>query len=155
MSRTMLVAAMLAVAAPALAQKSAFGTAQEAKAMLEKVIAAVKADKAGALEKVKKGEVGFKDRDLYPFCFGMSDGKMVGHPKSSLLGTDVRTLKDKAGATYGQVNFDLVKGAKEGAIVESPPYMFPRPGDDPTPVKKVSFMAKVGDVGCGVGYYKP
>jgi hypothetical protein len=33
-------------------------------------------------------------------------------------------------------------------------YMFPRPGADPTPVAKISFITKAGDLGCGVGYYK-
>ena len=32
--------------------------------------------------------------------------------------------------------------------------MFPRPGTDKTPVPKVSFVTKVGDLVCGVGYYK-
>jgi hypothetical protein len=32
--------------------------------------------------------------------------------------------------------------------------MFPRPGADDGPVPKVTFVTKVGDVGCGVGYYK-
>ena len=41
-----------------------FGTAEEAKAMLEKAVAAVKENKAKALDKFNKGEGGFKDRDL-------------------------------------------------------------------------------------------
>lgn len=44
-----------------------YGTAAEAKAMLEKAVAAIKANKAEALAKIAKGEGGFKDRDLYPF----------------------------------------------------------------------------------------
>ena len=32
--------------------------------------------------------------------------------------------------------------------------MFPRPGSDTTPVEKISFVTKVGKLGCGVGYYK-
>jgi hypothetical protein len=32
--------------------------------------------------------------------------------------------------------------------------MFPRPGADQTPVLKVTFITKIGDLGCGVGYYK-
>jgi hypothetical protein len=32
--------------------------------------------------------------------------------------------------------------------------MFPRPGADKTPVPKVFFVTKVGDLGCDVGYYK-
>ncbi len=32
--------------------------------------------------------------------------------------------------------------------------MFPRPGADKTPVPKVALFSRVGDLGCGVGYYK-
>ena len=39
-----------------------FGTSQEAKAMLEKAVAAVKENKAKALDMFNKGEGGFKDR---------------------------------------------------------------------------------------------
>ena len=45
--------------------------------MLEKAVAAVKADKAKALDTINKGEGGFLDRDLYAFCFNISDGKAV------------------------------------------------------------------------------
>ena len=48
---------------------------------------------------------------------------------------------------------DLYAAAKEGQITEVS-YMFPKPGADSTPVAKVSFVTKVGDLGCGVGYYK-
>jgi hypothetical protein len=33
-------------------------------------------------------------------------------------------------------------------------YLFPKLGPDKTPVPKVSFVTKVGDIYCGVGYYK-
>jgi hypothetical protein len=45
--------------------------------MLAKAVAAVKAYKTRALDMFDKGEGGFLDRDLYPFCFNISDGK---HP---------------------------------------------------------------------------
>src|SRR5262249_27842811 len=41
---------------------------QEARAMLDKAIAAVKADPVVAIAMFIKGEGGFRDRDLYPFC---------------------------------------------------------------------------------------
>jgi hypothetical protein len=47
---------------------------REAKAMLMKAIAAVKADEAKALDMFNKGEGGFRDRDLYVFCANVSDG---------------------------------------------------------------------------------
>jgi hypothetical protein len=142
-------AAAVAFTTAAVAQQASFGTAAEAKAMLEKAIAAVKADKAKALEMFNKGEGGFKDRDLYPFCFNISDGKAVAS-LAPVLGIDVRTLKDKTGHVFGE---DVYKAAKDGQITEVS-YMLPRPGSDPTPVQKISFVTKVGDLGCGVGYYK-
>ena len=141
--------ATLAVSSFTLAQqKAASGTADEAKAMLEKAVAAVKADKAKAIGMFKAGEGGFKDRDLYPFCFQIADGVTVAAP-ASVLGKDVRTLKDPTGKAFGA---DLYAAAKDGAVTEVP-YMFPRPGET-TPVAKVSFVTKVADLGCGVGYYK-
>jgi hypothetical protein len=128
-----------------------WGTAAEAKAMLEKAVAAVKADKEKALAMFNKGEGGFKDRDLQPFCFNISDGKIVASTVPNLLGTDVRTLKDKAGKEFGKEGYE---SAVEGKITETTPFQFPRPGSDPKLFEKVSFVTKVGDLGCGVGYFK-
>jgi signal transduction histidine kinase len=141
------LAAVAAVSSAALAQAQ-FGTAPEAKAMLDKAVAAVKADKAKAIAAFKAGADGFKDRDLYPFCFNMGDGVTVAAP-ASVLGKDVRTLKDPTGKTFGE---DLYKAAVEGKVTEVN-YMFPRPGQT-EPSAKISFVTKVGDLGCGVGYYK-
>jgi len=48
-----------------------FGTPRdEARAILDKAVAAIKADKASVLAQFNKGKGGFKDRDLYPFCAG-------------------------------------------------------------------------------------
>ncbi len=123
-----------------------FGTAGEAKAMLEKAVVALKADKAAALAKFNKGEGGFKDRDLYPFCGG-PDGMFTAHP--TLQGKSLKDLKDKTGKALGQAIYDT---AKEGHIGEVS-YMWPRPGST-EPVQKVSYVTKVGDQVCAVGYYK-
>jgi hypothetical protein len=40
-------------------------------------IAAVKADKTKALDMFNKGEGGFRDRDLYPFCGNATDGTIL------------------------------------------------------------------------------
>ena len=135
---------MLAVASPALA--GSFGTADEARAMLERAVAAVKANKAEALAKFTKGEDGFKDRDLYPFCGG-PDGNFTAHP--TLVGKSLKGLKDKAGKALGEEMYAI---AKEGTISEVS-YMWPRPGST-DPVPKVSFVTKVDDQVCAVGYYK-
>ena len=120
--------------------------------MLDKAVVAVKADQPVALAMFLKGEGGFRDRDLYPFCFRIGDGKTLASPPSVPAGTDVRTLKDPTGKVYGQ---ELYAAAQkpEGQITEVS-YMFPRPGGDTKPVPKVSFVTRVGELGCGVGYYK-
>jgi signal transduction histidine kinase len=119
--------------------------------MLDKAVAAVKVNKSAALATFNKGDGGFKDRDLYPFCFNVSDGVFVAAIKE-LLGTDTRALKDPTGKPFGQ---DLYAAAQkpEGQVTEVG-YMFPRPGPDKTPVPKVTFIARASDLGCGVGYYK-
>lgn len=136
---------MVAVGA-ATAIAAEYGTAAEAKAMLEKAAAAVKKDKAKALEMFAKGEGGFKDRDLYVFCGG-PDGNFTAHPK--LTGKSLKDLKDKAGKPLGQ---EIYQTAQEGKISQVS-YMWPRPGSD-TPVQKVTYVTKVGDEVCAVGYYK-
>jgi signal transduction histidine kinase len=134
------------VAGAATAIAAEYGTSAEAKAMLEKAAAAVKADKAKALAMFAKGEGGFKDRDLYVFCGG-PDGNFTAHPK--LTGKSLKNLKDKAGKPLGQ---EIYQTAQEGKISEVS-YMWPRPGSD-KPVQKVTYVTKVGDEVCAVGYYK-
>jgi len=138
------VALLLFAGSPVAAGE--FGTAAEAKAMLEKAVAAVKANKADALAKFTKGEGGFKDRDLYPFCGG-PDGNFTAHP--TLVGKSLKELKDKAGKPLGE---EIYK-AKEGEVGEVS-YMWVRPGTTEPLVQKVSFFTKVGDQVCAVGYYK-
>jgi signal transduction histidine kinase len=123
-----------------------YGTPAEAKAMLEKVVAAVKKDKAKALEMFTKGEGGFKDRDLYPYCGG-PDGKFTAHP--TRVGQSLKDLKDKAGKPLGE---EVYKVAQEGKISEVT-YMWPRPGEEKS-VEKVVYVTKIGDEVCAVGYYK-
>jgi hypothetical protein len=155
MLRKLVIGALGAIAVMFSSTAFAQGTATEAKAMLEKAVVAVKADKAKALDKINQGEGGFLDRDLYVFCFNISDGKAVANGSTNptakkTIGVDVRTLKDATGKVFGQ---DLYDAAKEGQITEVS-YMFPKPGPDTTPVQKISLVTKVGDLGCGVGYYK-
>lgn len=139
--------AALALSAPTFSQAQ-FGTAAEAKAMLEKAVTAVKADKAKALDAMQKGDAGMKDRDLYAFCANAGDGVISAHP--TLKGQKISAIKDKNGKALGE---EMMKVATEGKISEVS-YVWPRPGTDPTPVAKVTYVTKAADQICGVGYYK-
>jgi hypothetical protein len=144
----MTIAAVAMLGAAAVAQ-APFGSATEAKALLDKAVAALKADKAKALTDFNNASGGFRDRDLYVFCAG-TDGKFTAHPNAQLMGTPISALVDKTGKKLGE---EIMAAAAEGKVAEVS-YMFPRPGADTTPVAKVSFVTKVADQVCGVGYYK-
>jgi len=128
------------------------GTAAEAKAVLERAVAALKANEATALAEFNdKTNKQFHDRDLYLFCTNMADGKFTAHPNPALMGTDARTLKLKDDP-FGQRAYDAIKSSAQRSVV-TVQYSYPRPGTTES-VPKESFMTRVGDQGCGVGYYK-
>ena len=140
-------AAMLTLCLAAYAHAAQYGTADEARAILDKAVAAVKADRTKALDMFNKGEGGFKDRDLYVFCANASDGIVTAHP--TMKGKQLRDILGKKGFPLGQ---EMMQKATEGTIKEVT-YWWPRPGSD-KPLEKTSFYTKVGDQICGVGYYK-
>lgn len=152
MTRTVVastLAALALLAGTAFAVAQQFGTADEAKAMLNRAVAELKAGEAAALAKFNdKDNKQFRDRDLYVFCFNIADGKFTAHPNATLMGSDVRALKVKDDP-LGQRIYDQVK---EGTVVTIA-YNFPKPGTT-EPVPKESFVTRVGGQGCGVGYYK-
>jgi cytochrome c len=131
------------------AQQSQFGTPAEAKAMFDKAVTALKADKAKAIDMFNKGEKGFREKDLYVFCFDAKTGIFNAQVVKSLLGTDIRLVKEKDGSPLGQKIFDV---AKEGGV-NTVQYNCPRPNSD-VPVAKESYVTAVGNQACGVGYYK-
>jgi hypothetical protein len=133
-------------ASPALAAGE-YGTEAEATALLDRAIAEVEADGGAAIAKFNDPNGGFRDRDLYVFCANVGDGITVAHV--NIVGTDLRTLKDKNGKPFGA---EMLDTAKEGAITEIT-YMWPRPSGG-EPVEKVSRFTRLGDLTCGVGYYK-
>jgi signal transduction histidine kinase len=140
------LAGLLAVTVFAQSQT---GNAAEAKAMLERAVAELKTNEAAALAKFNKGEDGFKDRDLYVFCFDMKSQKLSATINPAMRGKSAKELVEKDGSPIGE---KVIAAMKEG-VVNTVSYNFPKPGaTEPSP--KESFVTRVGDRGCGVGYYK-
>jgi hypothetical protein len=79
------LACTIAVYGPLLAQAQApkGGSPAEARAMLERAVQALRADKQKALTAFTHGTKGFSQRDLYVFCFG-PDGKLDAHPNPAM-----------------------------------------------------------------------
>ena len=151
LKRMMIGIALSAFAASAAvyAQTAEFGTAEEARALLDRAVTSMKADPADTIAQINKGDEGFKDKDLYVFCY--ADGKVVAHGNDSTrVGLLTKDLKDATGNFYGE---EMLKVAEEGKVAEVS-YMFPRPGSDTTPRPKVALVTKVTDHVCAVGYYK-
>jgi signal transduction histidine kinase len=125
------------------------GTAAEAKMMIDRAIAAIKMDKTSALASFTAGAKGFKDRDLYVFCGG-PDGLITGHGGNpALVGRDLRKIIDKNGNNLGELFYATAAKGKIN-IVE---YVWPRPGET-KPAPKRSYVTRINDQMCGVGYYK-
>ncbi len=143
---TSLVAIVLVVTA-GLASAAEFGTRDEAKAMLDRAVVMLKTDKNRALDLFTAGTGGFVDRDLYVFCGG-PDGMLTAHPY--YMGTNLMEFKDKTGNAAGE---EIYAVAKEGEFPEVS-YKWVQPGGGEEHVDKVSFVTKVGDQICGVGFYK-
>ncbi len=147
MRRELFVAVTLAFFGLAgAADVAKYGSPGDARAMLERVVVALKADKERALVMFTKGEGGFKDRDLYPYCGG-PDGMFTAHP--TLLGRSLKSIRDKHGKPLGE---EVYAVAKDGMVSEIT-YSWPRPGQD-VPVEKVAYVTRIGDQVCAVGYYK-
>jgi hypothetical protein len=155
MSRRLLISALAVLASltrvgSITAQE--LGTPDEAKAMLDRAIAALKSDQPGALSKFNDlSDQQFHDRDLYVFCFDASDGKITADSSTGLLGIDIRTLKLKDDPV-GQRAYDTVQNTPQESV-RTMDYSFPKPGTtDPSP--KQFLETRVGDQGYGVAYYQ-
>lgn len=116
-------------------------------------MAALKVNKTEVLEIIAKSESGFMEGDIYPSCFDAGDGKIHRFPNpnaKTTSGIGVRTIRDAAGKNYGKEIFGASQ-KPEGRITEVH-YVFSRPGDA-KPSTKISFVTRVGDLGCGIDYY--
>jgi len=120
--------------------------------MLDRAIAALKSNEHTALSQFNdQNNKQFHDRDLYVFCFNMSDGKVTSYSAPFLIGADVRTLT-LVNDQIGQRAYDTVRAVPEGKIAILQ-YKMPKPGTI-EPGTKLSFETRIGNQGCGVTYYE-
>jgi hypothetical protein len=120
--------------------------------MAENALAELKVDEQAAISKFNSPEGPYRDRDLYVFCFSATNGSYLAHVDASRLGKDNRRTTEKDGSPLGQKIFDAANAAPEGVIV-TVDYYFPKPGTT-EPVPKESFVGRIENTACGVGFYK-
>ena len=124
-----------------------FGSADEAKAMLNRAIVEVKADKLAAIEKFNRNETPFRDRDLFVFCFNDGDGKFTAH--EAMVSWKVLNLRDANGASFGTQMYDTAREAQIDEVV----FISPMPGSTEFGVKS-AFVSRIGDQVCGVSAFQ-
>jgi signal transduction histidine kinase len=140
--------ATLPLLAAARVRADEAGSAAAAKAMLERAVAAVQADKPRALAAFNGGTDGFKENDLYVFC-ARTDGRVDAHIDPAQLGRNIKDQYDVHGVAFGQ---EMMAIAEPGTI-KGVSYMWPKPGTN-VPAQKVSYVTRVADQVCGVGFYQ-
>lgn len=129
---------------------SKFGTREEARDLLDRAINLMKHDKNYALMMMSIGRGGLYEKDLYPFCAN-KDGVLTGHPFN--VGLNIMGFKDVDGVKVGDLIF---KNATEGKVSEVK-YKLARLEEGVLSKKiytKISFVTKIDDHVCAVGYYK-
>jgi hypothetical protein len=128
------------------------GTKEQARAMLDRAAAALKADKDAALKAFNdENNKDFRDHDLFVYCFNLADGKFTAYESPFLLNNDIREMK-LYNEPMGQRAYDAAHDAADGAVVTIE-YKYPKPGAK-NPVPKEAVEERVGDQGCGVSYFK-
>jgi hypothetical protein len=122
--------------------------------MIHEVVEALKAKENDALATFNdKNNDRFHAHDLYVFCINLTDGKFTAQLEPALIGTDAEALRVN-GDAVGQRLLATLREAPEGVVV-TVAYKALRPGTTSGPaVPKVSYVARVGHQGCGVGYYR-
>jgi hypothetical protein len=89
-------------------------TVDQARAMLDRAITALKSNEATALSEFNDpNNKQFRERDLYVFCYDVSDGKITAYESPALLNIDVRTLALKDDP-IGKRAYEAVQAAPEG-----------------------------------------
>jgi hypothetical protein len=155
MSKNVVACGMTAVvvswgAAAVAAQQ--LGTADEARAMLDRAIGALKANEDTALSQFNDpSNKQFRDHDLYVFCYNMSDGKITAYESSALLNVDVRSLSLRDDPV-GKRTYEAAQNAPEGSVV-TVDYKLLKPGTT-VPAPKQTVEARVGKQSCGVTFFK-
>lgn len=124
------------------------GTEADARAMLERALAALKDDETAALAAFTAGAAGFKAKDLYVFCVDPTGVVTAngGHPDH--IGLDTHSEIDAHGKNIG----DAIQAAARPGEINTATYMYPKPGSD-EPALKNALIGQVADQICGVGYY--
>jgi hypothetical protein len=115
---------LLLFGATATTQAGDFGTADEARSMLNRAVAAVKRDEAQALAMFNSGQGGFKDRDLYVLSTSASDGTITASPSSNGknlkdFAAGRKVMENAAAGKLGEVTYWVAPVLIQSSLLKS------------------------------------
>jgi cytochrome c len=145
-----LAATGLIIAATGVASADDRGSKEEAKALLDKAVAHVNAvgmEKAFVDFSQKDG--GFIDRDLYVFCYDLHGNVLAHGGNPTLIGKNLIDVRDTDGIQPVKASIEIVQASGQGTL----DFKWPNPVTKKIESKS-SFVVKVGENWCGVGYYR-
>jgi signal transduction histidine kinase len=144
------VVALAALVVAHLAVAAANGTADEAKAMVDKAVPMLAQDgKDKAFPIFDDPQGPFVDRDLYLFVLDMTGTTVAHGTNKALIGKSLLNLKDADGKLFIQELLEVAKTKGEGWV----DYKWPNPVTKKVEAKS-SYIKKVGDYVVGCGIYK-
>lgn len=145
-----LAAAALLPAQSVLAQASEYGSREEAKAMVKRAVAHIKAKGPEAAYAEFLSDPVWKDRDLYVSVWDMKGNCLVhgGNPK--IVGRNMWGLKDQNGVEIIKMQTELALSKGEGW---SDDFVFLNPVTKKLQPKQ-TFVQRVSDTWVAIGFYK-
>jgi cytochrome c len=124
-------------------------TPEQAMAMLDRAVAAMKANPTKAVADFNALNGGFIEDDLYVFAVDLEEGKFRAHGVSPrLVGTNSYKLTDRNGTPIVRLMVDALRNTDRGELE----YAWRNPVTRQVENKHTMFR-KVGDTLVGVGYY--
>lgn len=145
---TILLAASLSLATHAYAEERA--SANEAVAMVHKVVAKIKADgKDRVIAEINDFSPEFKDRDLYVTIMDMTGMELAHGANKRMQGVNLFDLKDQAGKFFIRERLEIAKAKGKGWQ----DYDFVNPATK-TVEPKSMYFEKYEDMVVSAGIYK-
>lgn len=126
------------------------GTADEAKSMTKRAVAAVKVKGAEAAYAEFINGTEFKDRDLYVSVYDMKGNCLAHGANAKLVGKNLWDLKDANGVEVIKMQTAIASSKGEGW---SDPFTFVNP-QTKAMQPKATYIQRVGETWIAVGYYK-
>lgn len=125
------------------------GSAEQARALVERAAAAVKEDPAKAIAAFNELNGSFSEDDLYVFAIGLDDKRFKAHGAiPRLVGSDALALRDADGKPFIEALLARVKDKDQGEI----DYAW-RNTVTSKVERKHTLLRKVGGLVVAVGYY--